>query len=490
MGKDLKERTKIAVLWNIFNIVFSKTSRLVTSIVLARLLFPEDFGLYGVSLIVIRFGRRLTNFGFSTVLIQKKEIDQREVDTVFTAGFVINLTVFGILFVGAPYFAVFVHAEKVVNLIRVIATTFIMNTFLMVAESLLKRDLNFKAISIARSVRSVVNYTTAIVLALLGFGVWSLILGEVFSVFVNVVIILFYARWKPRIYFRMTIFRQLYSYGMRVSFVQYLNYFINNIDYLLISRFLNMSALGYYERAFNLMDMTRRQIGRSMNEALFSAFSRIKEDHERVVKNLKQVLSYTSLVAYPILIALIFLAPSLIYNLYGPRWIASIRPLQIMCVSGLINTISTTFFPVIFALDFINKRIRAQVVYLLMLTLTIYLFIPQGINGVAWAVVISSIVYSILILRIILVELPFSLKDFWQTQKAPFLYSVFQAGLMGAVAYFGQAYWELTSWQMLIALSGASAAGLLLAHLIFRSEAYGALVREVGVLIDKKRGKK
>ncbi len=487
MSKDLKERTKIAVFWNIFNIIFSKSSRLITSIILARLLFPEDFGLYGVSLIVIRFGRRLTNFGFSTVLIQKDEINKAEVDTIFTVSLAINLIVFGILFAGAPYFAQFVHNGHVANLVRAISFTFIFNTFIMVGESLLKRELNFKDISIARSIRSASNYITAIIMAFLGFRVWSLIGGELVAVVVNMVLILIYARWMPRLYFKFSIFKQLYSYGMRVSAVQYLNYFINNIDYMLIGRYLNMTALGYYERAFNLMSLTRRQIGRSMSEALFSAFSKIKDDKERVVKNLKQVLSYTALIAYPILVGLIFMAPSVVYNLYGPRWILTIRPLQIMCVSGLFQTVITGFFSVIFALDFINARIKAQVVYLVLLAATIYLLIPYGINGVAVAVVFASIVYGVLILRIMVTHLPFKLKDFWQTQKAPILYSLFQIVFSAIALKISLLYFDIKSIPMFFILAAASLLGLMIAHLIFRNEGYSNLIHEVSEVIQRKR---
>ncbi len=487
MGKDLKERTKIAVFWNIFNIIFSKSARLIASIILARLLFPEDFGLYGVSLIVIRFGRRLTNFGFSTVLIQKDEINKAEVDTIFTASLAINFTVFVILLVGAPYFAQFVHNSKVVDLVRVISLTFLFNTFIMLGESLLKRELDFKHISIARSIRSASTLITAIIMAFLGFRVWSLICGELVAVLVNMVLILIYAHWTPKIYFKLSIFKKLYSYGMRVSAVQYLNYFINNVDYLLIGRYLNMTALGYYERAFNLMSLTRRQIGRSMSEALFSAFSKIKNDKERIVKNLKQVLSYTAVVAYPILVGLIFLAPSLVYNLYGPRWILTIRPLQIMCVSGLFQTVITGFFSVIFALDFINARIKAQVIYLALLAGIIYLLIPYGINGVAVAVVLASMVYGVLILRIMITRLPFSLKDFWQTQKAPILYSFFQIIFTSVALKLSMIYFDIKSIPMFFILSAASVLGLLIAHLVFRNENYSNLIHEITEVIQKKR---
>ncbi len=487
MGKDLKERTKIAVLWNIFNILFSKTSRLITSIILARLLFPEDFGLYGVTLIIIRLGRRISNFGFSTVLVQKETIDKTETNTIFTVSFLLNFLVFAILMIGAPWFATFVHNSAVTKLVRVIALTFVFNTFIMVSESLLKRELDFKHISIARSVRSAVNYLTAIVMALAGFGVWSLIGGEISAVLANTVLALVFAGWIPKLSYKHTVFKKLYSYGMRVSVVDYLNYFINNVDYLLIGRYLNMTALGYYERAFNLMSLTRRQVGRSMNEALFSAFSRIKDDRQRVVRNLKQILNYTAVVAYPVLIALIFLAPSLVYNLYGPKWIDTIVPLQIMCISGLFQTLITAFFAVIFALDFVTDRIKAQTVYLIVLTAVILALIPYGINGVAWAVVLASSVYVLLILRIMIRRLPFTWRDFWLTQKGPVQYALVQIVFSLLALYWGRKYFEVTSIPMFFILGAVTALALISAHKIFRNEGYGRLLTEIKEMLQKQK---
>ncbi len=489
MDNNLKERTKIAILWNVFNILFSKSSRIITSIILARLLFPRDFGLYGVALIIIRLGRRISNLGFSKVLIQKEAIDRAEVDTIFTVSFVLNSVVFVVLLLGAPWFAIFVHNPAVTKLIRVIALTFIFNTFVMVGESLLKRNLDFKHISIARSVRSAFNYLTAIIMAFGGLGVWSLIGGEVTAVLVNTGLALYFARWVPRFFYKHNVFKKLYSYGMRVSAVDYLNYFINNVDYLLIGRYLNMAALGYYERAFNLMSLTRRQVERSMNEALFSAFSRIKDDRPKVVRNLKQILNYTAVIAYPVLIALIFLAPSLIYNLYGPKWVRSTEPLQIMCVSGLFQTLITAFFAVIFALDFVTDRIKAQIVYLALLTGIIILLIPYGINGVAWAVVMASFVYVILIMRIIIRRLPFTWVDFWQTQKGPIQYATVQIFLSSLVLYFSRRFFEVTSIPMFFILSAITFLAFITAHLIFRNESYEHLLAEIKETIKRKKAR-
>ncbi len=487
MSNNLKEKTKIAVFWNILNILFSKSSRLITSIILARLLFPEDFGLYGVALIIIRLGRRISKFGISTVLVQKDDITKPEIDTIFTVSFGLNLLVFFILIAGAPWFAQFVHNHAVTNLIKVIAITFIFNTFLMVAESILKRKLDFKHISLGRSARSMANYLTAIIMAVLGFGVWSLIGGEVAAIVINMAYALYFSHYVPRLYYKHAIFKKLYSYGMRVSLVDYLNYFINNIDYLLIGRYLNMQALGYYERAFNLMSLTRRQVDRSMNEALFSAFSKIKDDRERIVRNLKQILNYTALIAYPVSIGIIFLAPSLVYILYGPKWLPTIQPLQIMSISGLFQTIITGFFSVIFALDFLTDRIKAQVVYLVLLTITIYFLIPHGINGVAWAVVFSSLIYVFLILRIIRIRLSFSWADFWETQKAPLLYGLIQICISWIAFKIGLKYVKATSIPMFFIMGTATIIALLTAHIIFRDQGYRQLFGEISHVLTKNR---
>ncbi len=489
MSKDLAHKTKVGIIWSAANIIFSKSFRLITSIVLARLLFPEDFGLYGIALIIIRFARKVTNMGFSSVIVQRKELTRQEINTIFTVSLAINVVIGAILFFGAPLFASWVDEPRVTPVVQVISSTFLMAAFTLVSQNMLKRDMRFKELAFSRSARSVVGLTLPIVLAILNFGVWSLILGEVFGTFASMIAAIIYARWMPKIYFKLQAFKNVYAYGLKVSVVSYLNYFINNIDYLLISKFLGIAQLGYYERAFNLMNLTRRQLGKTVNETLFSAYSKIKEDKERVVKNLRKMLSYVSLIAYPVLIWLFFTAPSLIINMYGVKWTQTIVPLQIMSVSGLLNTVVMVFFPVTLALDLMADRMKAQVLFLAALIGLIYLLVPYKIVGVAIAVVISTSIYAVSMIFVMKKNLPFGFSDFFRTQKTPLLYGIIQILFSVLTIKIGEIYFTVTSIMMFFSVSAATLMAFAFSHLIFRKEDYQSLIGEFTSTIKRKTAK-
>ncbi|KAA3613231.1 MAG: lipopolysaccharide biosynthesis protein [Calditrichaeota bacterium] len=489
MKTDLAKKTKLGIIWNAMNIVVNKFFRLISGIILARLLFPEDFGLYGLALIIIRFSRRLTNMGFASVIVQRKDISKNEIDTIFTASFAINLIVAAALYFVAPFFAEWIDEPKVTKVIQVISLTFLAAAFSLVAGNILKRDLRFKELSISRSMRPIFNYPAAIGLALMNFGAWSLILGELIGTLAMMLAMVLYSRWVPNFYFSIASFKKVYAYGMKVSFISYLNYFTNNIDYFLISKFLGMGALGYYERAFNLMNLTRKQLGRTVNETLFSAYSKINEDRERVVKNLSKVLNYVSLVGYPVLIWLFFAAPSLIVVLYGEKWLPTVLPLQIMCASGLLNTLIMVFFPVTLAMDLTSDRLKAQIIFLFSMAVLIYFLLPYNIAGVALAIVIANTIYALLMIRLMKKNLDFKISDFFRSQKTALLYAIFQVAILTGVTRGALLYFPQESIFMFITVGVSTLVSFSLTHLIFRKSDYQNLIGEFTNMIKKKKAK-
>ncbi|RMF54949.1 MAG: lipopolysaccharide biosynthesis protein, partial [Calditrichaeota bacterium] len=368
----LRDKTKIGIIWTSATIIFSKSIHIVAGIILARILFPSDFGLYAVALLVKKFARRLTQLGFAAAIIQRKEITLTHINTVFTVTIFINSLIIGLVYISSPLIGQLLENTEVVPLVRAISLTFFFLSFTNIAESLLKKHMKFKEVSFAVGIGSLVRLLSPIPMALLGFGVWSMVIGELIGTVVRTIGALWKAKWVPKFYFRFSIFKELYAYGVKVSVVSYMDYFVNNIDYMLISKFLGVTQLGYYERAFNIMNLTRTQLHRAMNDALFSAYSKIKDDYQNVVRNLKDVLRFVSFIGYPILIWLYFAAPALITQLYGTKWVPTIKPLQIMCVSGLLNTLTMVFFPVIFAVDLLMQRIKVQFLFLIILGATIY----------------------------------------------------------------------------------------------------------------------
>jgi len=332
MANDIGSKTRQGVLWTAFYDAFEFVLDIGSSIILARILFPEDFGLMGIVYIAIQFARRLASFGFSTVLVQMKEVKDEHYDTVYIMNMVLMGLVTGFLFFSAPYYANFFDNQKLNLILKVIAFDFLLKAFASVPTSILKRHMNFRLLGLSDTIGRFASIFSTLIMAFSGLGVWSLVLGTMFGSFCQRTAVISFARrhtpWKPRLRFRWWALKDSFSFGTWVYISSFVHFGVNKIDFFLIGKFLGLSQLGLYERAFSLMSLPRKKIVRKVNTVLFSGFSRIQDDNERVVRGLMRVITYLSIIAYPMMIWLFFVAPSLISVLYGEKWMATVLPIQ------------------------------------------------------------------------------------------------------------------------------------------------------------------
>ncbi len=470
MAKSLGEKTKEGVAWNAFFGVGKWLFRFASSVVLARLLFPADFGLMGVITIVINFTKRFSSFGFNMVLVQKKDINDDHKNAVFYFNlFLEGLLALGVIF-AAPYLAEFFNNPKVESLLYVMSLVFVLDAIGSVPSALLTRRMRFKQVGIISMINRTCGLLVPIGFALAGFGVWSLVIGELTGTIVGIGASYYFVRWHPRISFKFLALKEMFAFGIWVYINNLLKYAQDNIDYFFIGKFLGTAQLGFYERAFNLMNMPRRQLAHVINSVLFSAYSKIQEDNQRIIKTLNRVQTSISLIAYPLMIWLYFAAPSFITIVYGPKWVTTIAPLQIMCISGLLNTLTMTFFPVILAKGLVSQRAVLQGVYLVVLGTMIFIAIHAGLGivGVAWSVVFGSALYLWLILSILRKHMGYGYGSFLRSQRSSGVYGGIQIGALLAVTYFLNGVFAMDSLPMFIAISAVSLIVYVVSHLIIR----------------------
>ncbi len=468
MGKNLAQKTKEGVAWNALFGVGRWILRFGASVILARLLFPSDFGVMGAVTVILNFTKRMSSFGFNLVLVQKKEINDDHKDAVFYFNLLLESLLALIIIALAAYLADFFHNQAVEKILYVMSIIFILDALGSVPKALLQRKMKFKQFGIVQLTNTVTGMIIPIGLAFLGFGVWSLVWGKILGSIFGVIIVFYYARWFPRLSFKFRALKEMFSFGFWVYANNLINYTQNNIDYFLIARLLGINALGYYERAFNLMNLPRLQIARIINSVLFSAYSKIQEQNEKIIRTLKRVQTSIAFVGYPIMIWLFFAAPSFITVLYGPKWTPTIAPLQIMCISGLINTLTMTFFPVILAKGLVAQRTVLQGTYLVILSVLIVAStkLGFGIVGVAWSVVIGSIIYLHFILWLMWKYLRYSPFTFIRAQRSAFVYGSIQLFALLLVVNLLKKYILVESLTMFIIVSVVSVLVYFTSHMV------------------------
>ena len=492
--KNLGSQARTGILWSGTSTVILLVTRLGTSMVLARLLFPEDFGLMGIAILVTQFAKYLTNFGFNLALVQRKDLKAEHMDTVFVVNFFLTFGVTASIYVGAEQIGVFFNNSTLPPILQVISFLFIIRGLGSVNQALLTRRMKFKELAFTEVLGTLITFVSPIFFALAGYGVWSLVWGQLLGSLVTIVLVFIYCPWYPTLRFRFQALKDVFSFGFWVFIIRCLTYFIEKLDYLFIGKFLGVAPLGFYERAYALTDTPRGLMHTTTNRVLFSAFSQIQDDNERIANVLKKGIASVAVLTYGAFIWLYFAAPSLVTVLYGPKWTSSIVPVQIMCFSGAIHTMTLLFFPVINAKDLLAKRAACQFAYLVILAGALWFGLRAGINGVAWAVTISSSGFLMLVLLLVSAHLPFSPKDFLVTQKPAVVYGCVQIAVLLALRYATGDKVASDSILMLILVSALSLLSYLSVYRFIKfeqvQESFDDMFKEAKTFMSKFRKKK
>ena len=488
LKNNLRRKTKQGIIWTIFfnNVQF--LFRFAGSIILARLLFPEDFGLMAIVSVVIQLAHRLTNFGFTMVLVQRKEVKREHFDTVFFTNLFLILFIMIIIFFSSPWITEYFDNKNLEPLVKVIAFNLLLLSISSVPRAVLRREMKFRELELSNTISEFVTVLSPICFAFAGYGVWSLVIGTLLGSVAAVVALTFYSRFIPKIKFHFWALKDVFSFGLWVYIGSYVKFAINKIDFVIVGKILNVTQLGFYERAFNLMSLPRKKIGRRINSVLFSAYSKIQDEDERLVKAMLQIVSYISLIVCPLMVWIFFVSPSLINVLYGAKWLAVVYPFKVMCVAAISNAMTQIFEPILLAKGLVVNRTRRDFNYLIILGISVYIGTRWGINGVAWGTSIASIFQLGLTLHLLVQKLPFTVRDFIKVQKSSIIYSSIQILGLYLFQYFSRSYIPIESWKMLICGSFLSGIILIGSHLTIRFKDIDAISEELFLELKKLSG--
>ena len=197
MTDNLKQKTLDAMSWSFAESLVARGVQFVIGIVLARLLFPEQFGLIGMLMIFIAVSQSFLDSGFGAALIQKKEITQTDICSVFYFNILVGFAAAGILSFAAPWIAAFYIQPVLTPLTRALSLTIVINSFSLVQSTLLNRQVNFKTQTMISLIAGVLSGIIGITLAIRGFGVWSLVIQQISSTFIRTACLWFYSSWRP-----------------------------------------------------------------------------------------------------------------------------------------------------------------------------------------------------------------------------------------------------------------------------------------------------
>jgi len=369
---------------------------------LARLLEPEDFGLVSMATIFVALLQAFVEQGFSSAIIQKKELKLEDLDTAFWASLSMGifLTITGIFMSGT--ISDFFNEPKLKTIFQVLSINFILMSLSGVQEAILKREFAFKVLSI-RSIISVgIGGAVGVGMALQGSGAWSLVGQQISNSLAQIVILWNASSWRPRLRFSKKIFKQLFLFESNLIGIRLLDFANRRSDNLLIGYFLGPTALGYYTVAYRIhLSLTSLFAGVTGQIAL-PLFSRMQDDVSRLRETFYKVSYLTSILATPIFFGIAFLTPELISLFFGEKWLPSVPVMRVLSLMGLLFSITFFHGPVMLSLGKPSWNLQLRLINAVSNFISFVIAVRWGIFAVAVAYVVRG--YMVLPISVLLVK--------------------------------------------------------------------------------------
>jgi len=382
---DLGTKAANAVLWNYASFASGKVLVLVTLAILARLLTPAEFGVVGFATLAIAYLAVLKDLGLGGALIQRQDDTEEAAQTVYSLNLILGALLTAGTILVAPLVANFFDEPLVTPILRVLSVTFLIESLGAVHLVLLARKLDFRRKLVPDLGRAVVKGSVAITTAVLGFGVWSLVWGQLAGVAASAILVRIVVPWQPRMQIHRRLVRPLLRFGMPLVITNIQNAIWVNLDYIVIGRMLGDAALGIYTLAYRLPELLIQSIWRVVAGAAFPFFSSLQNDPDLLRRGFLKSVRYSQLLVVPLALGLLITAEPAIGVLFGGQWAAAVPVLRILAVFTLIASIGFNAGDVYKAVGRADILAKLGMIDLVVLAPALVMAAPHGIEAVAWA---------------------------------------------------------------------------------------------------------
>lgn len=333
MAGSLRDKTIEGVGWNTLNTILKKCISFLVTIVLARLVTPEEYGLIGLVGVVSVLIGGFIDCGLGSALVRKTNATEDDYNTVFVMNMAMSVVVFAIVFITAPFVASFFNQPRLTALTRVAAIGLIVGTIGNVQSLQLTKRLDFKTPTKISFISCVVSGIIGIVMAALGFGAWALLGQSLSATFISTLLVCIYNRWAPKFYFSRDSFKELFGFGSKLLLASLLEKLWGQINNIVIGRFYNPATLGQYNRGHTYAELFSSNLIGIVQGVSYPSLSLIQDDVERLKQAYRKIIKITMLTSLCCMLGLAAVAKPIVFILIGDQWAQAADFLTIMCFS-------------------------------------------------------------------------------------------------------------------------------------------------------------
>ena len=340
-GGSLRQKTVRSGFWVALASVGVGSLALLKSIVLARLLTPESFGLMAVCMVVMRAVQVFTETGLNAALIQRPGDVGAAKDTVYTLTALRGLVLTLVVVLASPFVAEFYERPSIEPLLQVLAVSLAISGLNNIHGVLLQKELNFRPLYRTQQVLAILDFVVAVTLAYWWRNVWALVVGSVVSTAIGVALSFLLLPGRPRFAWDGKLAKELFSYGKFLTGTSIVVYVTTEIDNVVIGKVLGMEALGLYVLAYMLANLPATHLGKAVAQIVFPLYSKLQFDRSALHSAYLHSTQVVATVALPAAVGLAVFATEIVQVVYGPKWLEAAPVIPILCLFGAMRAVSS-----------------------------------------------------------------------------------------------------------------------------------------------------
>ncbi|MCL5282116.1 MAG: oligosaccharide flippase family protein [Planctomycetes bacterium] len=392
----MKAQAIRGVIWGFLDRIGQQGISFVITMILARLLAPAQFGLVGMLTIFMEVAGAFVDSGFSAALIQKKEVKDIDICSAFYVNVLTSLAAMGLLYVGAPWVAAFYHQPILTSLLHVLSLKLVIGSLACVHSALLWRRIDFKTQLKMGLVATPLSGALGIVMALQGFGVWSLVTQYLTATFLRSAFLWIVIPWRPRLVFSLASVREMFGFGSRLLASGLLNTFFEDLYLVVIGRLFSATSLGLYNGARRIQTLATTNTTTVVTHVAFPVFSRMQDDPLRLKRSLRKAMTLLALIHFPVMMGLALVAQPLVNVLLSPKWAAAAPWLQLLCLVGATYPHQALLLNLLKAKGRSDLFFNLEVFKKILTVLAIVITYRWGVVGLLWGqITLSALGYYI-----------------------------------------------------------------------------------------------
>jgi Membrane protein involved in the export of O-antigen and teichoic acid len=388
---SLKQKTFKGVIWSAVERFSTQGVQFVFSILLARLLTPNDYGMIAMLTIFLAICQTFIDSGFANAVIRKIDRNEKDMATMFFFNIGMSLVCYAIIYFAAPFIASFYKMDELTLILRVLALRLIIQSFATIQATNLTIRIDFKKQAKISLSAAILSGIVGIGFAYKGYGVWALVIQSLFSSTFSSILYWVVVRWHPQCFFNKESFKSLFSYGSKLLISGLLDTIYNNLYPLVIGKFYTPAQLGAFAKADHFSQFPSQNVMRILHRVSFPVLSTLQNDPQRMRSCFLKFINYSALIIFPLMLGLLALSKPMTLLFLTERWSEMIPLLQILCVAMMWYPVHAINLNVLQVLGRSDLFLKLEIIKKILGLTTLLITLPISITAMCVGQIVNSI---------------------------------------------------------------------------------------------------